>query len=116
MDQAIGDPGRAPAAVCLGVAGVDREADRRVITDIMRRLGFKSRTLIVNDALIALVAGAGDSQGIVLISGTGSIAYGVSARAVAARAGGWGHVLGDEGSGYWIGRRAREAVMRQSGG
>jgi N-acetylglucosamine kinase-like BadF-type ATPase len=116
MDQAIGDPARSPSAVCLGVAGVDRDADRRVITDIMRRLGFRSRTLIVNDALIALVAGAGDGPGIVIVSGTGSIAYGTSARGVAARAGGWGHVLADEGSGYWIGKRALEAVMRQSDG
>ena len=116
IDQAIGDSPRTPAAVCLGLAGVDRDDDHRVITDIMRRLGFRSRTLIVNDALVALVAGAGEGAGIVLVSGTGSIAYGVSARSVAARAGGWGHVLADQGSGYWVGRRALEAVMRQFDG
>ena len=66
------------SAVCLGIAGVDREDDGRIIRDIMRRLGFRSNTLIVNDALIALVAGAGASPGVVIISGTGSIAYGVS--------------------------------------
>jgi N-acetylglucosamine kinase-like BadF-type ATPase len=113
IDQAIGSQPRTPVAVCLGLAGVDREDDHRVISEIMRRLGFRSRTLIVNDALIALVAGAVEGAGVVLVSGTGSIAYGVSARGVAARAGGWGHVLADEGSGYWIGRRALEAVMRQ---
>ena len=96
----------APAAVCLGLAGVDREGDDLIIRAVMRRLGFKARTLIVNDALIALVAGAGTGPGLVLISGTGSIAYGVSARGVAARAGGWGAALGDEGSGYWVGHRA----------
>ena len=80
----------APAAVCLGIAGVDREDDGRIIRDIMRRLGFRSNTLIVNDALIALVAGAGASPGVVVVAGTGSIAYGVSQRGVAARAGGWG--------------------------
>ena len=99
-------------AVCLGVAGVDRPNDGRVIREIMRRLGFRANTLIVNDALIALVAGAGSNPGVVVISGTGSIAFGVSERAVAARAGGWGATLGDEGSGYWIGRRALEAVAR----
>ena len=82
----------------------------------MRRLGFRSNTLIVNDALIALVAGAGASPGVVVISGTGSIAYGVSHHGVAARAGGWGPTLGDEGSGYWIGRRALAAVMRDADG
>lgn len=105
-----------PAAVCLGMAGVDREADGRTIRDIMRRLGYRSHTLIVNDALIALVAGAGTSPGLVVISGTGSIAFGVSQRGLAARAGGWGPTLGDEGSGYWIGRRALEAVTRDADG
>jgi N-acetylglucosamine kinase-like BadF-type ATPase len=105
-----------PAAVCLGMAGVDREADGRTIRDIMRRLGYRSHTLIVNDALIALVAGAGASPGLVVISGTGSIAFGVSHRGLAARAGGWGPTLGDEGSGYWIGRRALEAVTRDADG
>jgi N-acetylglucosamine kinase-like BadF-type ATPase len=105
-----------PAAVCLGMAGVDREADGRTIRDIMCRLGYRSHTLIVNDALIALVAGAGASPGLVVISGTGSIAFGVSHRGLAARAGGWGPTLGDEGSGYWIGRRALEAVTRDADG
>ena len=105
-----------PAAVCLGMAGVDREADGRTIREIMRRLGYRSNTLIVNDALIALVAGAGPSPGLVVISGTGSIAFGVSHRGLAARAGGWGPTLGDEGSGYWIGRRALEAVTREADG
>jgi N-acetylglucosamine kinase-like BadF-type ATPase len=62
------------------------------------------------------VAGAGASPGVVVISGTGSIAYGVSGRGMAARAGGWGPTLGDEGSGYWIGRRALEAVVRDVDG
>ncbi len=105
-----------PAAVCLGMAGVDREADGRTIREIVRRLGYRSNTLIVNDALIALVAGAGASPGLVVISGTGSIAFGVSHRGLAARAGGWGPTLGDEGSGYWIGRRALEAVTRDADG
>lgn len=116
IDQALGGRSEPVDAVCLGLAGVDREGDGRTIADIMRRLGFKTRTLIVNDALIALVAGAGEGAGLVLISGTGSIAYGVSARGVAARAGGWGATVGDEGSGYWIGRRALAAVARDADG
>ena len=63
-----------PSAVCLGMAGVDRADDARIIRDVMRRLGFRSNALIVNDALIALVAGAGPSPGVVVVSGTGSIA------------------------------------------
>ena len=116
IELAIQERHEPPDAVCLGMAGVDRDSDGRVIREIMRRLGFRQNTLIVNDALIALVAGAGASPGVVVISGTGSIAYGVSHRGLAARAGGWGPTLGDEGSGYWIGRRALEAVVRDADG
>jgi N-acetylglucosamine kinase-like BadF-type ATPase len=99
--------------VCLGIAGVDRPDDTEAVRGIMRRIGFKARTLIVNDALIALVAGAGDDPGVVVIAGTGSIAYGRDREGRAARAGGWGYLLGDEGGGFWIGRAALAAVVRQ---
>jgi N-acetylglucosamine kinase-like BadF-type ATPase len=116
IDQAIGDRAILPSAVCLGVAGVDRPEDDRTVRAIMRRLGFRTHTLVVNDALIALVAGVGDEPGVVLIAGTGSIAYGVNDAGYASRAGGWGFVLGDEGSGYWIGRQALAAVVREADG
>jgi N-acetylglucosamine kinase-like BadF-type ATPase len=116
MDQAIGDRPIVPTAICLGMAGVDREDDAAVVRAIMRRIGYKAQVTVTNDALVALVAGAGHDPGIVVIAGTGSIAYGRNARGDAARAGGWGYVLGDEGSGYWIGRLALRAVVRQSDG
>ena len=114
IDRATDGRDITPAAVCLGVAGVDREDDARIMRNIMRRMGYRSNTLIVNDALIALVAGAGANPGVVVVAGTGSIAYGVSHLGMAARAGGWGPILGDEGSGYWVGRRALAAVMRDA--
>lgn len=116
MEDAIGDRDVRPDAVCLGIAGVDRPADADAVRSIMRRLGFKSRTLIVNDALVALVAGVRDEPGVVLIAGTGSIAYGRDAAGRAARSGGWGYLLGDEGGGFWIGRSALAAVVRQFDG
>lgn len=116
MDETLGHRDIVPAAICLGIAGVDRESDGQTMRAIMRRIALKTRTLIVNDALVALVAGAGDGPGVVLISGTGSIVFGRDARNRAARAGGWGHVLGDEGSGYWIGRKALAAVVRHADG
>jgi N-acetylglucosamine kinase-like BadF-type ATPase len=112
MDEAIGGRPLIPAAICLGIAGVDRPNDAAVVRGIMRRIGLNSRVLIVNDALIALETGAPGSPGVVIISGTGSIAYGRNAAGEAARSGGWGYVLGDEGSGYWIGRAALRAVLR----
>ena len=56
IEEAIGDRPILPAAVCLGVAGVDRPDDDHVVRAIMRRLGYRSHLLVVNDALIALVA------------------------------------------------------------
>jgi N-acetylglucosamine kinase-like BadF-type ATPase len=116
MESAIGDRDIRPDAICLGIAGVDRPQDADAVRGIMRRIGFKSRTLVVNDALVALVAGAGEAPGLVVIAGTGSIAYGRNERGQASRAGGWGHLLGDEGSGFWIGRHALAAVVRQADG
>src|SRR6185436_5599428 len=112
MASAIGSRTIVPAAICLGIAGVDREDEMRTVRAVMGRIGHKSRVLVVNDALIALAAGAKDAPAIVIISGTGSIVYGRNAAGEAARAGGWGHMIGDEGSGYWIGREALSAVMR----
>jgi N-acetylglucosamine kinase-like BadF-type ATPase len=113
MERAAGERLGQVAAICLGMAGVDRPGDAQVVRAIMRRLGARTRTLVVNDALIALVAGVGtQAPGVVLVSGTGSIAFGQDARGRAARAGGLGHVLADEGSGYWIGREALRAVVR----
>jgi N-acetylglucosamine kinase-like BadF-type ATPase len=114
MEEALGDRGIVPAAICLGIAGVDRPDDAAVVRAIMKRIGYKARVVVVNDALVALEAGAPDQAGVVVISGTGSICYGRNARGIAARSGGWGYVLGDEGSGYWIGRAALRAVLREA--
>ena len=116
MDAAIGDRDVRPAAICLGIAGVDRPADTAAVHSIMRRIGFKAQVIVVNDALVALVAGAGEGEGVVVVAGTGSIAYGRDASGHAARAGGWGYLLGDEGGGFWIGRAALTAVVRQFDG
>ena len=103
-------------AICLGMAGFDRQGEGLVLRAIMKRIGARARVVLVNDALVALVAGVGEAPGVVIICGTGSIAYGRNPRDQAARAGGWGYILGDEGSGYWIGRRALRAVARGADG
>ena len=116
MEQATGGDHIRPEAICLGIAGVDRPGDADAVKGIMRRIGFKTPVIVVNDALVALTAGAGDAPGVVVIAGTGSIAYGRTAEGVAARSGGWGYLLGDEGGGFWIGRAALAAVVRQFDG
>jgi len=116
METALDGHDVRPGAVCLGIAGVDREDDSRTVSAIMRRITPGSRVLVVNDALVALEAGAPGSPGVVIVCGTGSIAYGRNVHGLAARAGGWGHVIGDEGSGYWIGRQAVASVTRDADG
>lgn len=116
MERALAGRAVLPSVICLGIAGVGRPSDEAVVRSLMRRIGYQARIVIATDALIALVAAVGHAPGVVIISGTGSIAYGRNARDEAARAGGWGYVLGDEGSGYWIGRHALRAVVRQADG
>jgi N-acetylglucosamine kinase-like BadF-type ATPase len=93
------------ALVSLGLAGADRDRDRRSLLGALPDLGCPC--LVNSDALVALAAGLGDrGEGVVLIAGTGSIAYGRTRGGDIIRAGGWGHLVGDEGSGYDIGRQA----------
>jgi N-acetylglucosamine kinase-like BadF-type ATPase len=67
---------------------------------------------VVGDMQIALAAAFGPGPGVIVIAGTGSIAYGRDAAGRAARAGGWGFAISDEGSAHWIGRSAVRAVLR----
>ena len=110
------DPPQPVDALCLGIAGVAVEADRAVVHDLLRRLGIRRAVRIVNDAEVALVAGAEDGHGIVLVAGTGSIAFGVDPAGKSARSGGWGYLLGDEGSAFWLGHAAVRAGIRAADG
>lgn len=104
------------AAACLGIAGVDRAEDKELIQGVLRRLGLRQGVRIVHDAMVALVAGAPAGVGIVLIAGTGSIAYGVDPAGRTARSGGWGYLLGDEGSAFWLGHAAVRQGIRAADG
>ncbi len=117
MLEELEEPGRPrPEAVALGIAGADRPEDDAVLRAILRRLGFRDRVVVTNDARIAFVAGSPARVGLALVCGTGSIAWGQNARGEVARAGGWGWHLGDEGSGFWIGVRAVREALRASDG
>ena len=102
----------APRAMGLGLSGVDRPADFDVIRAWAAGQMPDTRAVIVNDAMIVLAAGTPEGWGIAMISGTGSIVYGRNREGQLIRAGGWGYILGDEGSGYAIGQAALQAVMR----
>lgn len=96
---------------CVGVAGAARpetaEAVRRVLAELV-----SGEIEVVGDMVIASEAAQGSGPGVVVIAGTGSIAYGRNSAGRTARAGGWGFAISDEGSGHWIGRMAVAAAMR----
>src|ERR1041385_2690240 len=99
-------------AAGVGLAGIRRKDVRARMHDaLVQTLGIKNVEL-VSDGDIALYGATDGRPGIVVISGTGSIAVGMNRQGKRAYAGGWGPVAGDEGSGSWIARRALEAVAR----
>jgi N-acetylglucosamine kinase-like BadF-type ATPase len=101
------------AAACCGLAGVDRPADYAMMLPLLRPLA--AHRVLENDAELAL-EGLPARSGVCLIAGTGSISLGRDPAGHTARSGGWGPIVGDEGSGYDIGRRALQAVLRAADG
>jgi glucosamine kinase len=106
----------APRALCAGVAGVGRESERRALREALMIEALADDVLVVTDAEIALADAFGDESGIVLIAGTGSIAYGRGPAGMLERVGGWGPAIGDEGGGLWIARRALSIVTAATDG
>ena len=98
--------------VCAGAAGADSAEQREQLGALIAGLLPAARVEVVHDARL-LLAAAGLDTGIALISGTGSVAWGSTPDGRSARAGGWGYLLGDEGSGYGVARAAvRHALGR----
>lgn len=104
------------AAACFGLAGVDRPGDDALFAGWAERERIARRVRIVNDGELVLAAGTPDGWGIAVIAGTGSICFGRAPDGRAARAGGWGWLLGDEGSGYDMAVRALRLATQTADG
>lgn len=100
---------------CMGIAGAMRPPVLGALRSRLSTLDVE-RLEITSDAVIALAGATGCRPGVVVIAGTGSVAYGESEGGETARAGGWGWRLGDEGSGNYIGSRALIAAVRSYDG
>lgn len=109
-------PGTCFRGACLGLAGVGRPADRALFESWLDQQQLAERHLVVNDADLLLAAGTPQGWGIALIAGTGSICYGQARDGAHVRAGGWGYLLGDEGSGYDLALRALRLVTQTADG
>lgn len=106
------------ASVFLGMAGVVSEKDRAVIHALARELSLAADENIDvdHDCRIALAGGLSGRPGIVLIAGTGSSCYGRNAAGESWIAGGWGHLISDEGSSYWLGIQAMRCAAASADG
>lgn len=101
-------------SVCAGVSGAGRADEQEVLSNAVRRAFSGPETTVhvevVHDALIALDAAYDLGSGLILIAGTGSVVLARTREDTLLRVGGWGHVMGDPGSGYAIGQEGLRAV------
>ena len=115
VNQAFTSAGVEPGPVgviCLGMAGVDRPAEYNTLKIWLREECFAEKQIITNDGRLLLWAGTPAGWGLGLVSGTGSIVIGRNKEGQMARAGGWGYILGDKGSGYALGKAALQVVTQ----
>ncbi|MET4004443.1 MULTISPECIES: N-acetylglucosamine kinase [Arthrobacter] len=95
-----------------GAGGVDTDSDARALRELIAPFVPGAQIDVVHDTRL-LLAAAGLSFGVAVIAGTGSAAWGINEAGEQARAGGWGYLLGDEGSGYWLAREAVRYSLRR---
>ena len=115
--RALAETGRLRADVLVaGVAGAGRDAERDEVRHALRMEDFAERVIVTGDTEMALAAAFADRPGVVVTAGTGSMAVARDPAGRLHRAGGFGWQMGDEGSGYAIGRAALGAVGRAADG
>lgn len=104
-------------AVVAGLAGMMGSSELAPVLadELVRQLGV-GRVVITGDVVAAYAGALGTRAGVVVAAGTGAVAFGATDEGDTAHTDGWGHLLGDAGSGYWIGRRGLEAALRAHDG
>jgi N-acetylmuramic acid 6-phosphate etherase len=113
---AAGIPRSTVTAACLGLAGIDRQEGLDVIHGWAGRVALAETVRVANDATLLLAAGTPEGWGLAVIAGTGSIAFVRTQSGTVGRCGGWGHLLGDEGSAYRIAVNALMSACRAADG
>jgi N-acetylglucosamine kinase-like BadF-type ATPase len=103
-------------SACFGLAGFDRPEDQELLRSWSVEARWARRVVGVNDGMLILAAGTPEGWGLGVIAGTGSIAVGRTREGRTARAGGWGPLLGDEGSGYHVALAALRRIARRADG
>lgn len=103
------------AALCMGLGGAGRAGEQGELAEWARR-EIAERVEVVNDGQIVLAAGTPEDWGVAVIAGTGSLTWGRNREGETARAGGWGYLIGDEGSGFDLARGALRAATQFADG
>ncbi len=120
LDDAWAKAGLSPqpvAAIGLGLTGVEDDSPQAALArQIVAELISAQHIAVHSDAYAALIGAHGNRPGIIAISGTGSHVLGMNDAGQRARAGGWGWLVGDEGSAMWIGRQGLAAALRAHDG
>ena len=119
INAALAEAGLTPdqvQAICLGIAGAAAVHSAEWVRSVAKAVVPGALVVTSADYEIALAGANGRLEGVLIAAGTGSVAYGVSPSGETALAGGWGYLLGDEGSGYWLGLEALRAVARAEDG
>ena len=101
------------ASIIVGAGGIDTQQDEDALRELIAPAAPNVAIRIVHDTRLILAAGHAQT-GIAVIAGTGSSVWGINAAGAEARVGGWGYLLGDEGSGYWFGREAVRHTLRRA--
>jgi len=108
-----------PEAACFSLTGYmegDETIPSLIREELERAVPGIGRIHTIPDYVGNWAAATGGEPGVMVIGGGGSVAYGRTSSGEAARVGGWGHLLGDEGSGFWIGLQAIKAVLKSRAG
>ena len=113
---AAGKPRMPVRVACLGLAGAGRKNDQEVVREWAARAKLGATVDVIEDAALLLAAGTPEGWGVAVVAGTGSMAFARASDGRTARAGGWGPLLGDEGSGYAIALAGLRAAARAADG
>lgn len=119
ISAALAQAGLAPAdisAAGVGIAGAANTHSQDWLRGVIGAALPAARIVVSADYEIALVGAHGRREGVLVLCGTGSLAYGVNAAGQTALAGAWGYLIGDEGSGYWLGAAGLRAAVRAADG
>jgi len=108
--------GKSISTSVVALAAIDCANDRKIAERFVQKIKIATKNFVVHDSVAALYASTRGEPGVIVISGTGCVAAGINKHGRYARVGGWGYILGDEGSAYDIGRKGLNYAFRSLDG